>query len=1080
MTFRKKVTLSALAISMLTASLGGLPLSQKGLTEKLGFVQAASAAEAALPSSVFLERMQALYAALAAGDKTDMQEVKNLRDEIAGLDEATNQQLIDPIWTKISEKLPESADKAELKASLFRLIKAVGSFRYDPEASDLEAIRTNPEFRATLKTIAAAGGDENIRLEDFLVFMFGDGSSRKGVEGTIGSLIGEKSPEELILLLGNKQGIVTVLLQAMEKLMGETNEYKFSSILKNLGVTPKDVRATVQNFQVKLQKDEPAISAMTVAYIRSSVKSSVKIDYTGRVHSYSLNVFGVYLFPQVLQWSKVSGDSNVKVLPTGVVTIPDAAKTGTAVIQAKLINPYGGSAKVIFEQEVTLNAAISHETEFPVESFLARMNKLYSALAAGDPADVGAVRNLRDELAGLDFAKDHNLIDPIWKKIAAKLPAEADQAKLKAVLFNMVKEISLIPYDPQAASLEEIRKNPEYRAVLAELGAAGGGETSFVIDDILMFLFGDGGVNPGVDGAIRQKLASLSPTQLLQLIGDKQAISALLLQKTEELLSETGNYKFSSVLSQLGVTAEESAATMLNFQARLKMDEPAIQALIIAHMRSEAVEAVKVSEDGREQKFSLKVFGVDVPPLALRWSKVSGSKDVKVSSGGTVTLPRGVASGSAVVQATLINPYGGQAKVIFEKEVTLTATNGEGEHFPAEEFLERMNKLHAALLAGDPSDVQDVRNLRDEIAKLDFAKDQSLIDPVWVKIAPKLPASVNQAELKKTVFQIIQSVGSLQYDPEAKGLEAIRTNPEFRAALKTIAAAGGVTSLSMDDFLVLLFGDGADRPGVEGTVRNIISDMKPQEIAQLLGNKEKINAVIMEAMGEILSKKDDYALSEALNNLGVKSADVRLSVFKFQLKLKYDERALNALTVAYIRSEVISAVKITASGRQHEYSLKLLGTVLPSSFLKWKKVSGSKDVTVDSRGKVTIPKKVANGTAVIQATLVNPYGGSAKVIFQQEVTLVNEDVEIDPKAEFKRIAEELDSKLNEVKKKLKAATNDEQKAQLIMDVVQARNVAVDEINKVKTTNALKNKAINETKSKVNKLLTTIITEIMRS
>lgn len=130
--------------------------------------------------------------------------------------------------------------------------------------------------------------------------------------------------------------------------------------------------------------------------------------------------------------------------------------------------------------------------------------------------------------------------------------------------------------------------------------------------------------------------------------------------------------------------------------------------------------------------------------------------------------------------------------------------------------------------------------------------------------------------------------------------------------------------------------------------------------------------------------------------------------------------------------------------------------------------------------KVTIPKKVANGTAVIQATLVNPYGGSAKVIFQQEVTLVNEDVEIDPKAEFKRIAEELDSKLNEVKKKLKAATNDEQKAQLIMDVVQARNVAVDEINKVKTTNALKNKAINETKSKVNKLLTTIITEIMRS
>ncbi|WP_054023203.1 hypothetical protein [Bacillus sp. FJAT-28004] len=1080
MTFRKKVTLSALAISMLTASLGGLPLSQKGLTEKLGFVQAASAAEAGLPSSVFLERMKALHAALAAGDKTDIQEVKNLRDEIAGLDEATNLQLIDPIWTKISAKLPESADKAELKASLFRLIKAVGSFRYDPEATDLEAIRTNPEFRATLKTIAAAGGDENIRLEDFLVFMFGDGSSRKGVEGTIASLIAEKSPEELILLLGNKQGITAVLLQATEKLLGETKAYKFSSILKNLGVKPQDVRATVQNFQLKLQKDEPAISAMTVAYIRSAVNSSVKIDYTGRVHSYSLNVFGVYLFPQVLQWSKVSGDSNVKVLPTGVVTIPDSAKTGTAVIQAKLINPYGGSAKVIFEQEVTLNGAVSNETVFPVESFLKRMNKLHSALAAGDPADIQAVVNLRNEIAELDFAKDQSLIDPIWKKVAANLPASADQAKLKATLFDIIKAISLIPYNPQASGLEEIRNNPEYRAALMELGAAGGGESSFVIDDLLMFLFGDGEVIPGVDGAIRQRLASLSPTQLLQLIGDKKAISTLLLQKTEELLSETGNYKVSSVLSQLGVTAKESAATILNFQSRLKKDEPAIQALIIAQMRAEAVESVKVSEDGREQKYSLKVFGVDVPTLALRWSKVSGSKDVKVAANGTVTLPRGVASGSAIIQATFVNPYGGSAKVIFEKEVTLTATSGEGDHFPAEEFLARMNKLHAALLAGDPADVQDVRNLRNEITKLDFGKDQSLIDPIWNKIAPNLPGSVNKTELKKSLFQIIQAVGSIQYDPEGKGLEAIRTNPEFRATLKTIAAAGGVTNLSMDDFLVLLFGDGDDRPGIEGTVRDIISDMKPQEIAQLLGNKAKINEVILKAMSEILSEKDDYALSEALYNLGVKSTDLRSTVLKFQLKLKYDERAINALTVAYIRSEVISTVKITASGRQHEYSLKLLGTALPSSFLKWKKVSGSKDVTVDSRGKVTIPKKVAKGTAVIQATLVNPYGGSAKVIFQQEVTLVNDDVEIDPKAEFKRIAEELDTKLNDIKKKLKAATNDEQKAQLIMDVVLARNVAVNEINEVKTTNALKNKAINETKSKVNKLLTTIIMEIMRS
>ncbi|WP_053372376.1 DUF1542 domain-containing protein [Paenibacillus sp. FJAT-27812] len=1079
MTIRKKVTLSALAISMLTASLGGLPLSQKGLYQKLGIIQTANAAETELPSSVFLERMRGLYDALAAGDKTDMQEVRNLRDEIAGLDEAANQQLIDPVWNKISAKLPETVDQAELKASLFRLVKAVGSFRYDPNASDLEAIRTNPEYRATLKTIAAAGGDENIRLDDFLVFLFGDGGSRKGVEGTIGSLLAEKTPTELIQLLGNKQGITAVLLQATEKLLGDTGSYKFSSILSNLGVTPQDVRATVLNFQLKLQKDEPAISAMTVAYIRSAAKPNVKITADGRVHTYTLNVFGVSIIPLVLQWSKVSGDAQVSVSPNGVVSIPSNVASGKAVIQARLINPYGGSAKVIFEQEVSLTTAQEEETEFPTAPLIERLNKLHSALAAGDPADIQAVRDLRDEIAGLNFATDQVLIDPIWNKLAAKLPATADQAKLKETLFNIMKAVGSIQYDPQASGLEAIRTNPEYRAALKALGAAGG-EPSFVVDDLLLYLFGDGGAKLGVEGTIRKQIAALSSTELLRLLGDKQAFAALVPKAIEQLLGETDDYKVSSLLSSVGITANELNATLAGIQLKLKKDEPAQAALTIASVRAGAVETVKTSEDGREQVFSLKVFGVAVPSLALRWSKVSGSENVKVAANGTVTLSRGTQTGSAVIRATFINPYGGTAKVIFEKQVTLTAAEGEGDHFPAEEFLKRMNKLHAALLAGDPSDVKDVRNLREEITKLSFAKDQALIDPVWNKIKAKLPASVNQEELKKSLFQIIQAVGSIQYDPEGKDLEAIRTNPEFRATLKTIAAAGGVTTLTMDDFLLLLFGDGNDRPGIEGTVRDIISDMNTKELAQLLGNKDKMNEVLMEAMAEIIAEKDDYALSEALYNLGVKSTDIRSTVLKFQVKLKNDERALNALTVAYIRSEVISAVKVTANGRQHDYTLKLFGKELPSSLLRWKKVSGSKDVTVDSKGKVTLPKKVATGTAVIQATLINPYGGSAKVIFQQEVTLINGEVETDPKAELQKIAQALDDKLAAINKKLKAATNDEQKAELVLEVVQARNEAVNAINNVKATNSLKNKAINETKSKVNKLLTAIIMEIMRS
>jgi hypothetical protein len=249
-------------------------------------------------------------------------------------------------------------------------------------------------------------------------------------------------------------------------------------------------------------------------------------------------------------------------------------------------------------------------------------------------------------------------------------------------------------------------------------------------------------------------------------------------------------------------------------------------------------------------------------------------------------------------------------------------------------------------------------------------------------------------------------------------LEAIRTNPQYRATLKTIAAASGVKSLKVDDFLIFLFGDGKELKGIEGTILGIVADMKPKELGDLLSKKDKINAVVDEARAEILSEKENYALSAVLYNLGVTPDDVRSTVLNFQDKLKYDVPAINALTVAYIRSEAVPTVKVTANGRHHEYGLTVLGIEIPSSDLKWTKVSGSKDVTVESNGKVTIPNKVKTGTAVIQAALVNPNGGPAKVIFQQEVTLENGKVKQSNKVDApKKVVK--DKAINETANELK-------------------------------------------------------------
>ncbi|TVY01246.1 hypothetical protein [Cohnella terricola] len=1126
MTIGKKIAISVMAVSTLATTLAEVPLNRQSIGERYGWTNVANAEQtpavddsllteeppvidetylpgeesvigdpdlevepplinfpivpwdpimvpvSALPSGAFLDRMNELYAALIAGDPADVQDVRNLRDEIAGLDETANLHLIDPIWNKISAKLPPSVDQTEMKASLFRLVKAVGSIRYDAGASDLEAIRTNPEFRAVMKTIAAAAG-ENIQMDDFLVFMFGDGGSRKGVEGTIADLLAGKSSMELLLLLGNKQGIVEVLLQATERLLNDTNAYTFSSILQRFGVTPQDVRSTVLNFQAKLKTSQPAINAMTVAYIRSAAKANAKISLEGRMHEYTLSVYGVEVPSLVLQWTKVSGSPDVKVLPNGIVTLADTAANASVVIQARLMNPLGGSSKVIFEKEVTLTAEVGEESHFPVELFLERMSKVHAALAAGDPSDLESVRQLRAEIVGLDLASNEALIAPVWNKIASKLPASADQQALKAGLFEIMKAIAALPYDPDPARIEAIRTNPEFRATLKAIGTAGG-ERYFVIDDLLIYMFGDFDTRQGAEGLMRNKLAGMTPSELAGLLGDKQGFAALLLQAAAELLSDTGTYKTSSVAGAMGITAQDIGAAALNFQLKLPHAEAASLALTVAYLRSETEASVVVSEDGQQLQYGLKVFGIELPADVLEWSKVSGSPLVNVEPNGTVWIADGVDSASAVIRAKLVGPNGGIGKTIFEQEVTLTAKETKGDVFPVEQYLKRMAKIREALTVGDPADTKDLQKLRDEIARLDPVKDQALIDPLWKKIAPNLPASVDKTQLKRSLFDIFKAVGSFVYDPEAAELDAIRTNPEYLATLKTIASAAGVKNVSMDDWLIVLFGNGKGREGVDGTIRDIARGMNLKELSQLFGNKKTIYAVIDEAIVKVLSDKEGYAFSKVLSNLGVVPSDVLAVVHQFQNKLKNDEPAFSAMSAAYVRSEAEATVKVSQDGYQHEYGLTFQGIAIPSSSLKWKKVSGSKDIKVNANGTVTLAKKALQGTAIIQASLVNPFGGKAKVVFEREISLGH-----GPEEQIRQIIQDLEAKLVLIENKLRTSKNDSQKVKLILDAIQAGNQSADAVKKVNISNEAKEEAINEIKSRVQTVLSLILADLIK-
>ncbi|WP_317618303.1 fibronectin type III domain-containing protein [Paenibacillus sp. PL91] len=177
--------------------------------------------------------------------------------------------------------------------------------------------------------------------------------------------------------------------------------------------------------------------------------------------------------------------------------------------------------------------------------------------------------------------------------------------------------------------------------------------------------------------------------------------------------------------------------------------------------------------------------------LTLTWSAARESKGYRIYKNGELldTVNENVHS----FDVTGLQP---DTRYIFKVESGLPdgnwTTDGPSVTVRTSSLaLNWLNKLHSALIAGDPADIQDVRNLRNEITGLDDTDNQSLIDPLWNKISPKLPASVDQTELKSSMFRIVKAVGSMRYDPQLTDLEAIRTNPEFIATLKTIAAAGG-------------------------------------------------------------------------------------------------------------------------------------------------------------------------------------------------------------------------------------------------------------------------------------------------
>lgn len=417
MTFKKKLVVSTMAASMAMTAFAGIPLSSKGLAEKIGIVQVAEAAT--FSNAAFVTKVNKIHAALATNE-SGQASVRAVRDFIASnnFSFASFGNVIDPIWNKISSG---NRLDAEDKAQLFDIFKAVFSLTYDPTFSELEELKeTHAAFLQSLAT--TVDGVDSLTVDDLVDFGL-------LVESTISSQLTSATSAQLSLILANNNNERNDLLKAVLVQARANTTNKFSQVLRGWddnsdpakNVTADDLLEVYTGFVSALNSNnvnfEAAAKALVLAYIRAEGTGTVSNTAA------SFSVFGKNI-TSLLQWE--SSNANIEIDNTednrGKITIKSPA---TTTIKATL------SDVVVFEKSVALGTSypsggggggggVSTSADQAVQD----LNNLKSQIANATGADKDALVE-----KALDTAVKA-LEETLLFKAASKVTVSEDTAKV--------------------------------------------------------------------------------------------------------------------------------------------------------------------------------------------------------------------------------------------------------------------------------------------------------------------------------------------------------------------------------------------------------------------------------------------------------------------------------------------------------------------------------------------------------------------------------------------------------------------------------------------------------------------------
>lgn len=249
MTLRKKLAVSTIAASVALTALAGIPLSSKGLAEKLG-VSDVAFASSSLENSQLVTDVKRLYDALVATG--GLPKVEALQDALDALDDIhVKGDIVAPIVDKFQ---PDASEETQLENLFYDAV----SLSYNPSVAGLEDLRT--EYGALLQSFATEAGVADLTVDDIALYFF-------DIQEELVAQVGSKDLAGLLDIMTSSSSVQQLLRDVLNAL--PESEYNLEKIFLHYGVSTNDVISVLNEARTAVDNDSTftaAAGALFTAY----------------------------------------------------------------------------------------------------------------------------------------------------------------------------------------------------------------------------------------------------------------------------------------------------------------------------------------------------------------------------------------------------------------------------------------------------------------------------------------------------------------------------------------------------------------------------------------------------------------------------------------------------------------------------------------------------------------------------------------------------------------------------------------------------------------------------------------------